>query len=69
MNETDLPCSDCGTELIERTVNATELPNTTTVDDSVRLAVCPSCGARYYPKQTLSKLSERRTDPSARGDS
>jgi uncharacterized protein with PIN domain len=69
MNETDLPCADCGTELVERTLDTTELPVSTTVDDSVRLAECPSCGARYYPKQTLSQLSGRRTDPSAGGES
>lgn len=66
MNGTDLPCADCGTELVERTITANELPTAIADDGSVRVAKCPNCGARYYPKQTLSKLSERRTDPSAR---
>lgn len=69
MKETDLPCSDCGTELVERTIDTHELPLSTAADCSVRLAECPSCGARYYPEQTLSKLSGRRNDPTARGDS
>lgn len=57
MNEFDLPCTDCRTELIESTVPAGLLPVATTHVGEVTIAVCPTCGARYYPADTLKKLS------------
>lgn len=57
MNELDIPCSDCGTDLEERTVPAGELPVSTDAQRRVSIAVCPGCGARYYPDDTLSRLA------------
>lgn len=65
MNETDLPCSDCGTELVARTLPARNLPVSTDVQGTIQVAVCPSCGAHYYPSETLSRLAgEADTTPS-----
>lgn len=58
MNETDLPCSNCGTDPVERTVYAQELPVATDWHGHVQVAECPRCDARYYPKRALSKLTE-----------
>lgn len=69
MNETDIPCSDCGTELIERTVHVRDLPVATTWQGHVRIAECPTCKARYYPEQTLSQLTGSTNNPQPRGDS
>lgn len=68
-HETDLPCSDCGTGLRERTVNARELPGGARGDGRVTIAECPSCGARYYPREAISKLSDSHRRPLERGDS
>lgn len=62
MNETDLPCSDCGTELIEATVPATDLPLSVTTQQPVRVAACPSCESHYYPDETLATLAETTVD-------
>jgi len=57
MNETDIPCSDCGTELIERSVHARDLPVAASWQSTVRIAECPACDARHYPEQTLAELA------------
>lgn len=62
MNETDLPCSDCGTELIERTVHVEDLPISTDWRGFVRIAHCPSCDVRYYPEHALSRVANQTTD-------
>lgn len=69
MNETDIPCADCGTELVERTVQAREIPLSTSWSGEVQLAECPSCNARYYPEQALVQLAESSTTPRPRSDS
>ncbi len=68
MNELDIPCSDCGTALVERTADPHALPVSTAWTGRVTLAVCPSCGARYYPKQALARLTGSQ-DFRPRGDS
>jgi hypothetical protein len=69
MNETDIPCSDCGTVLLERTFHAQDLPVATALQGHVRIAECPTCEARYYPEQTLSQLTGSTNNPQPRGDS
>jgi hypothetical protein len=69
MHELDIPCSDCGADLVERIVSARDLPVSTTVHDPVRIAVCPECEARYYPKETLTALADSSPDSAKRGDS
>ncbi|WP_436924085.1 hypothetical protein [Halosimplex amylolyticum] len=59
MRETDLPCSDCGAPLVERVVFTADLPVETDGRSSARIAQCPTCGARYYPRQTVSQLAGR----------
>ena len=58
LNETDLPCTDCGSALEERVVSLSELLQSTTNSERVTLAVCPRCGATYYPNNALSVLSQ-----------
>lgn len=58
MNETNLPCADCGTELVDRTVETQNLPTSKSYEGEVRVAECPPCDARYYPEQALSQLSD-----------
>ncbi|WP_135364278.1 hypothetical protein [Halosimplex halophilum] len=65
MREIDLPCSECGTELAERVVFAADLPVETGWRGSVRVAECPSCGARYYPRQTVAQLAGRANETPA----
>ena len=68
MNETEIPCAECDTELIEQTVHARDLPVTTSWQGQVRIAECPACKARYYPEQTLSQLTDSTNNPQPRGD-
>jgi hypothetical protein len=56
MNETDIPCSDCGTDLVDRTVQTHDLPVSTDWSGEVTVAICPTCEARYYPDRTLTQL-------------
>jgi uncharacterized protein with PIN domain len=56
MNEFDIPCSDCGSTLEERTIPLKEISTSPPIDDQVSIAECPECGARYYPEETLSRL-------------
>lgn len=69
MKETDIPCSDCGTELEERTVHVRDLPISTDTQLYVDVAVCPSCEARYYPRETLDRLGDAVDRDRRRGDS
>nr|WP_247378735.1 zf-TFIIB domain-containing protein [Halorientalis brevis] len=46
--EFDLPCVDCGQELVRQQV--------TRGGTSVTVAQCPNCGGQYYPKATLEQL-------------
>ncbi len=55
-HETDLPCSDCGTALLEATVPVEQLPASTGRQGTVTVAECPECGARYYPESTVTDL-------------
>ncbi|MEF8853282.1 MAG: hypothetical protein V5A44_03835 [Haloarculaceae archaeon] len=48
VTEFDLPCTDCGQELVRRQVAET--------GDVLTVAECPSCGERDYPEGTLSAL-------------
>lgn len=57
MNEIDLPCSDCGTDLVECAVEVQNLPISTDYRGTVTVAACPTCDARYYPHETLSRLT------------
>lgn len=68
MKESDIPCSDCGTDLEERTVHVRDLPFTTDAQLSVDVAVCPGCGARYYPRETLDRLGATGVRSGRRGD-
>lgn len=69
IHEIDLPCSDCETVLVERTIQTDELQAPIDNDASVSVAECPGCGARYYPHETLSLLAGRSSGFSSRGDS
>ncbi len=62
IHETDLPCSDCDTRLVEQTAHVTELEIPTNWQGTVVVAECPKCGARYYPEETLSKLRDVMSD-------
>ncbi len=63
IHETDLPCSDCGAGLFERSVDVRELPVTLpSQDQTITVAECPRCGARYYPEDTLSDVHRTRSD-------
>ncbi|WP_226010333.1 hypothetical protein [Halomicrobium salinisoli] len=55
-HETDLPCPDCGSDLEERSVAASDLTPGAALEDRVTVAVCPACDATYYPDRTLSRL-------------
>lgn len=69
MNETDIPCSDCGTKLEERTIHVRDLPISTDSGLQIDVAVCPTCEARYYPDETLTRLGERSVRFPSRGES
>lgn len=56
MRETDLPCTECGIALVERTVPIEDLLPSIDRSESARVADCPQCGARYYPDETLTQL-------------
>jgi len=69
MNELEIPCSDCGTDLEEQTTHVQELPVSTDWQGHVRIAVCPTCEARYYPQTALSQLTEIADNSRSCGDS
>lgn len=56
--ETDLPCTDCGTDLRERTLPTNELLLPVEAQQDVTIAECPNCGGRYYPDDTVTVLAE-----------
>lgn len=68
LREKDLPCSDCGTQLVERTVEPLELFESSSIDGTIQLAECPECGARYFPDQSLSKLNARPDENQIEGE-
>ncbi|WP_336002769.1 hypothetical protein [Halorientalis halophila] len=43
--EFDLPCADCGQELVRRQIDR--------AGTTVTVAVCQNCGGRYYPESAL----------------
>ena len=51
VSEFDLPCTDCGQQLVARDLPAPS------ASDGVTVAECPSCGGRYYPEETLTHLA------------
>jgi uncharacterized protein with PIN domain len=69
MNELEIPCSECGTDLEEQTVHVQELPVSTNRQGHVRIAVCPTCEARYYPQAALTQLTEGEDTVRTCGDS
>lgn len=68
IQEKDIPCSDCGTDLVERSVRARELPVSTDLQGHVTVVECPSCDARYYPERTVTRISDSPSDARSRGD-
>ncbi|MFB6166285.1 MAG: zf-TFIIB domain-containing protein [Haloarculaceae archaeon] len=47
-SEFDLPCADCGVQLVHQEVSR--------AGDTVTIAQCPDCGGRYYPEAALRRL-------------
>jgi hypothetical protein len=52
VSEFDLPCTDCDQDLVAR-----ELGEPAATGESLTIAECPSCMGRYYPEETLTRLS------------
>ena len=50
IEEFDLPCAECGHELVRTIVDDLG------TDDELAVADCPNCGSRYYPRGTLERL-------------
>jgi hypothetical protein len=69
MNEFDLPCSDCGSTLVETHVPVHELLDGSTSTDDVPVADCPTCDARYYLEATIATLAEFETNADSQGGS
>lgn len=67
--EIEVPCSECDTQLAEQLVHVSELPQSPAGEGHVRVAVCPECGARYFPKETLAKLARPPSESRSKGDS
>ncbi len=57
--ETTIPYSDCGTDLIERSIHTRTLAVTAEWTGRVTLAEYPTCGARYCTETALSRSSDR----------
>jgi hypothetical protein len=68
MNETAIPCADCGNDLVERLVDVQEVPVSTDWHGQIRIAECKACGAQYYPEQTVTRLGGRTNDSYPSGD-
>lgn len=47
--EFDLPCVDCGQELVRQRIS-------TGSDGAVTVAQCPNCGSQYYPEDALGRI-------------
>lgn len=47
--EFDLPCVDCGQELVRQRI-------TTGSGGDVTVAQCPNCGSQYYPEDALGRI-------------
>lgn len=62
MNELDLPCSDCGSALVENHVPVHQLSDGSAATDDVPVADCPTSGARYYLEETIATLRELETN-------
>lgn len=58
VTEFDLPCTECGGEIIRVEVSA----NTDSENNSTKEYVgeCAECGARFYPAETLESLSNEK---------
>ena len=50
IDEFDLPCAECGHDLVRTPV---EDPGS---DGDVTVADCPNCDNRYYPRGALKRL-------------
>lgn len=68
MNETDLPCTECGNPVEERSVPVAELGFEEASTQTVTIAECTSCDARYYPDDTLRRLHENAANSSTESD-
>jgi hypothetical protein len=69
MNEFDLPCSDCGSTLVETHVPVHELVDGSAPTDDVPVADCPTCDARYYLEETIVALATFEPTADSQGDS
>ena len=58
VRETDLPCSDCNSPLVETVIEENELSLPLQGGGDVLVAECSECGARYIPESTLDQLTE-----------
>lgn len=56
-HETDLPCTECGNALEERTVSLSEHSE---LQMPFNVAVCSGCGVRDDPENILAKLTGTR---------
>lgn len=54
VTEFDLPCTECDQELVARELGPGTGPQ---AGEELTVAECPSCGSRYYPEETLTRLS------------
>lgn len=68
-DEIDLPCTECGGELIERRCPIAELTAATDREEAVSIAECSNCGATYYPRETVVRLANVDGGSQTRGDS
>lgn len=55
-SEFGLPCSACGGDLREVTIESHELGTNVETDASVLVAECRICGERHYPERTLATV-------------
>ncbi|WP_306055356.1 hypothetical protein [Natronococcus wangiae] len=55
-SEFDLPCSACGGDLREVTIEPHKLGINVETESSVLVAECRICGERHYPERTLATL-------------
>ena len=54
ISEFDLPCTDCGRDLVARELGGA---SASASSEALTVAECPSCGGRYYPDETLRRLT------------